>query len=163
MWRATIGRVGHVTAMLMVGCAGIEEPEMEHFTNDYLRGDTVPLHGESITYEQIGTIAEGTPILLAMRDDTCGRMIVDAAFLQFDIRSTPCPEVCRIHRATILHDRARSLPYHALMRGMDYERIAQSPFLNAEVHVVIRGQRVVIPFWKIDVIRRAEPVAPDRR
>ncbi len=163
MWRTSIGRVGGVAAMLMMGCAGIDEPEMEHFMLDYIRGDTVPLHGESITYEHVGTLEEGTPIILAMRDDTCGRSIVDATFLQFDIRSTPCPEVCRIYRAALLYDRSQTLPYHALMRGMDRERIAQSPFLNAEVHVLVRGERVVIPFWKIDVIRRAEPAATDHR
>jgi len=142
----------------VVCCVSIEESEHRHFTNDYLRGDSVPLHGDGILYEEIGLLTAGTPVTVGIRDDTCGRSVITGIFLQVDMRSTVCPDICRSVRASTLHERAGAIPYVAVMRGMGYDRIAQSPFLNAELHILHDGRVDVIPFWRVDVIRRrSEP------
>lgn len=138
----------------MSGCSTVHESEAEHFERDFLSAEEPSLHGFGISYEQLGTLHRGELVLIGIRNELCERRIVKGAFLDIDMRAYACNASCREYRAVSVYDRTTLLPYHSIFRGITYDRLITSPFINAEVYVVSGRDTITIPLWQVDAIVR---------
>lgn len=134
------------------GCSTAHESEAEHFERDYLSAEEPNLHGFGISYEQLGTIQRGDRVVIGVRNERCERSIVKGTFLDIDMRAYACNTACREYRAVSIYDRTTLLPYHSIFRGITYDQLISSPFINAEVYVVNGRDTIAIPLWQVDAI-----------
>lgn len=138
--------------LLLTACSSTQESRDQHFENDYLSSYAPTLHDPGISYEQLGTLYTQRAVLIATRDDSCNRAIIRGTFLHIDMQAYSCNTTCRTYRVSNIYERATVLPYHSIFRGMDFERLNSSPFINAELYLIVDCDTLSIPFWKIDAI-----------
>lgn len=149
-------RVTAIAVMMswMVACATVGETEDEHFIRDYLSDEEPNLHGIGISYEELGTLQDGDRIVIGVRNERCERRIEEGFFVGIDMQAYACNTSCRTYRAVSVYDRAVILPYHSIFRGITYNQLMSTPFINAEIYILRNGDTLSVPLWQIDAIVR---------
>ena len=133
-------------------CRSVNETEAEHFVRDYLGDEEPNLHGVGLSYEELGTLWVGEPVIIGVRNEICQRRIEEGVFVGIDMRAYACNTDCRAYRAVSVYDRATVLPYHSIFRGITYEQLMSTPFINAELYIGKGRDTIAIPLWQVDVI-----------
>lgn len=133
-------------------CSSVDETEAEHFVRDYLGDEEPNLHGVGLSYEELGTLWIGEPVIIGVRDEICQRRVEEGLFVGLDMRAYACNTDCRAYRAVSVYDRATVLPYHSIFRGITYEQLMSTPFINAELYIGKGSDTIAIPLWQVDAI-----------
>lgn len=141
-----------VYCWVATGCAVVNETESEHFERDYLSAEEPNIHGIGISYEQLGTLRIADSVVIGVRNEVCDRRIEKGAFVGIDMRAYACNSECRAYRAVSVYDRTTVLPFHSIFRGITYDQLISSPFINAEVYLVRERDTLAIPLWQVDAI-----------
>jgi hypothetical protein len=141
-----------VLSLALFSCRSVDETVAEHFVRDYLGDEEPNLHGVGLSYEELGTLWIGEPVIVGVRNEICQRRIEEGVFVGIDMRAYACNTDCRAYRAVSVYDRATVLPYHSIFRGITYEQLMSTPFINAELYIGKGSDTVSIPLWQVDAI-----------
>ncbi len=141
-----------VLSLALSSCRSVDETEAEHFVRDYLGDEEPNLHGVGLSYEELGTLWIGEPVIIGVRNEICHRRIEEGVFVGIDMRAYACNTECRAYRAVSVYDRATVLPYHSIFRGITYEQLMSTPFINAELYICKGRDTTAIPLWQVDAI-----------